>query len=55
MDHEGGQAGGHKVGPSEGKRSFKVFLLDEKELEKLESDFEDFSTNDHNEVDYSDV
>lgn len=43
--------GGHKVGPREGRGSNRVFLLDEKELQELESKFED----DHNEVSYSGV
>lgn len=49
----GGQAGGHKVGPREERRSHKVFLLDEKELQELESEFEEFSSDDLNEVSYS--
>lgn len=52
MDPEAGPAGGHQVGPREGRRPYKVFLLAEKELE---SDLEDFSTDDHNEVYYSDL
>lgn len=54
MDPEG-PAGGHQVGPGEGKGPYKIFLLAEKELEELESDLEDFSTDDHNEVYYSDL
>ncbi|XP_056891530.1 HMG domain-containing protein 4-like isoform X2 [Takifugu flavidus] len=49
MDH-GGQAGGQKVGPREGRSSYRGFLLDEKELQELESEFEDFSSDDHNET-----
>lgn len=54
MDPEAGPAGGHQVGPREGQRPYKVFLLAEKELEELDSDLEDFSADDHNEVCYSD-
>lgn len=50
MDREAGPAGGN-TGPREGKGSGR-FLVDEKELEeKLESDVEDFSTDDQTEVD----
>lgn len=40
--------GGQKVGPREGRRSHKVFLLDKKELQDQEF-------QDHNEVSYSEV
>lgn len=55
MDPEAGPAGGHQVGSREGKRPYKVFLLAQKELEELKLDLEDFSTDDHNEVYYSDL
>lgn len=50
MDPEAEPTGGHQVGPREGKRPYEIFLLVEKELEAVESDPEDFSTDDHNEV-----
>lgn len=49
MDH-GGQAGGQKAVPREEKSSYRVFLLDERQLQELESEFED-----HNEVSYSEA
>lgn len=55
MDPEAGPAGGHQAVPREGKRPYKVFLLAEKEMEELESDFEDFSTDDHRVVYYFDL
>lgn len=55
MDPEKGPCGGHTVAPGGGHSSYTVFLLDEDELEEPESDLEDFSTDDHNEIDCSDA